>query len=78
MQPSNYFFSSSAWIYLLSKINRSFNFDLITSLVTRFTIECVKPRRKKLFTKKKKGEDVRLIEFKLKEEEEKKEMISCI
>lgn len=78
MQPSNYFFSSSAWIYLLSKINRSFNFDLITSLVTRFTTECVKPRRKKLFTKKKKGEDVRLIEFKLKEEEEKKEMISCI
>ena len=35
-------------------------------------------RRKKLFTKKKKGEDVRLIEFKLKEEEGKKEMISCI
>lgn len=77
MQPSNYF-SSSAWIYLLSKINRSFNFDLITSLVTRFTTECVKPRRKKLFTKKKKRKkDVRLIEFKLKEEEE-KEMISTL
>lgn len=73
MQPSNYF-SSSAWIYLLSKINRSFNFDLITSLVTRFTTECVKPRRKKLFTKKKRKKDVRLIEFKLKEEEKKNDI----